>query len=121
MKTLEELKIFVEDLEETMLRLHVQLRAWEEQYDQFKKVPSKLSKERKTYEDIRHKYVYYQGKFYAYFHTLLKLGSDVPSVIGRLRGVHMTSSVVWEEKGHYTEIYGHFKTDQYLQQIKTKK
>jgi methionine synthase II (cobalamin-independent) len=121
MKTLEEVKIFVEDLEETMLRLHVQLRAWEEQYDQFKKIPSKFSKGRKDYEEIKQHYTYYQGKFYAYFHTLLKLGSTVPILISNLRGVHMTSSVVWEEKAHYTERYGHFKTDQYLRQIKTEK
>lgn len=119
--TLEEVKIFVEDLEETILRLHVQLRAWEEECDQWKKVPYLKREKRAMLLDRHQKYVYYKGKFYAYYHTLLKLGSDVPRVLQRLRGIEMTSSVVAESKMHYTEIYGHFPTVQSLESKKVVK
>ena len=114
MKTQEEnkVKIFVEDLEETILRLHVQLRNWEEQYDQFRKKPRL---DRKQFNIIHARYVYYQGKFYAYYHVLLHLGSDVPKVLTRLRGIKMTSAVVTESKAHYTEIYGHFPSKELLE------
>lgn len=104
-------QIFVEDLEETLLRLHNQLRNWEEKYDQFQK--KSFFKKKEMQEDFR-RYTYYQGKFYAYYYVLLRFGSSVPSVLKRLRGIEMTSSIVTESKMHYTEIYGHFPSKAFL-------
>ncbi len=116
------LQVFIEDLEETILRLHNQFRNWEEKYDQFKKIRKFLSEpgakeftpeiqeEMETYD----RYRFYKGKFYAYYHVLNNLGSDVIPVLKRLRGIEMTSSIVIEKKAHYTEVMGHFDTDEWL-------
>ena len=115
-------KVFIEDLEETELRLHTFLRSVEERYDQFKKKPKRFDKKGwEEYNESRRQYTYYQGKFYAYFFVLEKMGSNVPSVLRRLRGIGMTSSKCWETKMHYTEVYGHFPSDDFLDKEKVKK
>lgn len=117
----EELKIFIEDLEETILRLHVQLRGWEEEYDQFKKQP--ILKDRENFKKAFRQYVYYHGKFYAYYFVLDKLGSDVPKILQRLRGIEIINNTAWELKAHYSEIFGHFPTNQsnqYFKNVKSK-
>ncbi len=108
----DKIRIFVEDLEETELRLHTYLRDLEEKFDQFKKRP--IFKKKKEFDESFRKYTYYQGKFYAYYFVLEKLGSDIPKVLQRLRGIVMNSRYVFEMKAHYTEIYGHFPTEKAL-------
>ncbi len=113
------IQIFIEDLEETVLRLHTYMRGIEEPYDQFKekkkflrqtgtkKLSEKIQKEMKAWDE----YHYYRGKFYAYLFVLDKLGSDVPKILERLRGLKWVGNTVFESKAHYSEVYGHFDTD----------
>ena len=115
-------QVFIEDLEETILRLHTHMRQQEEQYDQFKKVKKFFSKtglklyDKKLQQEIEAKrgYDYYQGKFYAYYWVLENFNSDVIPILKRLRGIEMTGNMVWERKAHYSGITGHFDTDEYL-------
>ena len=113
--TLEKINIFKEDLEETILRLHTYLRSIEEEYDQFKKRPV-WNKEKKINFDKRKKeYIYYKGKFYAYLYVLNQLESDVPKIIERLRGItDYDDNTMIETKMYYSEIKGHFPTQEYL-------
>jgi len=116
-------QIFVEDLEETILRLHVWFRELEEENDQFKKAKKflgkigvkryskDLQKEMRQYE----KYLYYRGKFYAYHYVLESFGSSVAPVLTRLRGITSPKhNVLMETKAHYSEVKGHFDTDEFL-------
>lgn len=120
MKKDKELISFIEDLEETELRLHTYLRRLEEDYDQFKKRP--LLKKRKEYDKAKKNYIYYKGKFYAYYSVLESLGSDVPKVLTRLRGIiSPRHNELMETKMHYSEVSGHFPTDEYLEFKKVKK
>ncbi len=120
----EDLQRFVEDLEETVLRLHVNARGVEEQFDQFKKsnglrkkktinikhVDDQLRKEL----EARDEYGYYQGKMMAYMFVLENLGSEIPTTIGRLRGImQVRHNMMMETKAHYSEIKGHFETDMF--------
>ena len=110
-------KIFVEDLEETLLRLHTWFRDLEEKNDQFKKAKKFLEKsgikryneELKKEMDLYHQYIYYQGKLYGYLFVLGQLGSDVPKIIERLRGIMSPGpNMMMETKAHYSEVKGHF-------------
>lgn len=118
-----DLQQFVEGLEETILRLHTWFRELEEKYRQFRwakkfcrnqGIKIKLGEDkRKEMKDFL-EYRYYVGKFYAYFYVLEQLGSDVPKVLERLRGIVKAGhNEIMETKMHYTEVKGHFETDEY--------
>lgn len=120
MKKDKELISFVEDLEEAELRLHTYLRRLEEDWDQFKYRP--ILKKREEYDKAKKEYIYYKGKFYAYYYVLESLGSDVPKVLQRLRGIMSPRhNELMETKMYYSEIKGHFPTDEYLKFKKVQK
>lgn len=119
-----ELQAFVEDVEETVLRLHVNARNWEEKYDQFKKSNGLILKGKINIrhiddamrEELKFKgeYTYYQGKLMAYIYVLENLGSEVPCLIERLRGIkQVAGNQMIETKAHYSEVKGHFDTEQW--------
>ena len=120
----EDLQRLVEDLEETVLRLHVNARDWEERYDQFKKSRNLAKKgiinfkkvDDTLRDELEHSrlYTFYKGKIMAYMYVLEELGSEVPQIINRLRGVKKKDdNSVIESKMHYTERKGHFASDDF--------
>jgi hypothetical protein len=116
----DKLRVLQEDLEEIIIRLHYQLRQWEEDYDQWKKNP-RFGEQKKKRDLTYDQYRYYEGKFYAYFFVLEHLGSGLPRILTRLRGIEFKGNQVIETKMHYTEIYGHFESDKVLRAKKIKK
>ncbi len=71
-------QIWQEDLEETVLRIHVELRRLEIRYKYFAKIKEKIEKPRISLMTKKDKiqlsewgeYRFYQGKMYAYFYFL---------------------------------------------------
>ena len=86
---------FIEELEETVLRLHVNGRRLESENKNFKKIINKIEKQGysiltpkdKIEMSIYKDYKYYEGKEMAYIYCLEQFGyKDVPNLISRLRG-----------------------------------
>jgi hypothetical protein len=118
---LKDIKILIDDMEEVILRVHTHLRAKEEEWDQFKKKPLFDKEKREKFSRDYKNYVFYKGKFYAYWWILKKLGSKVPVILENLRGIEIIGNEAVEKKSHYSEIYGHFDSYEYLNKKKVKK
>lgn len=114
------LQFFVEDVEEIILRLHAHLINSAEKNKDFENIENFIGSPKgkfpfsiKNAEEEKRKikeykeYKFYQGKFYAYLYVLERLGSDVPDVIKRLRGLKKVGNTMFETKRYETEKFGH--------------
>lgn len=120
----QEIKTLEEDIEETILRLHVHLINLAEKNKDFEDIEKfaqgKVKKGLLPFkikitdggDDRRmreyREYIYYKGKFMAYLYVLEHLGSDVPAVLKRLRGIKIEGNEAREMKIYRTENYGHY-------------
>ena len=99
------------ELEETLIRLHAQLRAWEEEGKRFKNTYKKLEikknwnisllrkKDKMEMELYANRYKYYQGKYQAYIFVLEKLGQiELVNVLRRLRGMYQKGNNIQETR-----------------------
>lgn len=93
-----EYKKLVHELEETVLRLHVNARRLEDEYKHFKNVitkiekplPSLLSQKNKVELSEWGQYMYYKGKMIAYMFILSNIDAPrIPKIIQDIRGMEL--------------------------------
>ena len=103
----------INELEETVVRLHYYLRCAEEKEGRrFRRIREKIGKKGVGFLGQRDKadliaweaYKYYQGKFYAYLFVLQGLGQmELFNVIKRIRGLKYTENEIHETKFYPAE------------------